>query len=234
MRVLAVGAHPDDLEILCAGTLVRYVREGHEVVMCNVASGDKGSASRTSEEIAEIRLEESRRAAALAGAEHRTLGLSDTTIQAADESQRLVMVELLRQVRPDIVITHYPDDYMGDHREVSKLVLDTTMTATLPLLETESPALDRVPPLFYMDTLAGLGFVPIEYVDITESVEVKLEMLAAHASQCEFLAEDDVSIVDEVRAVARFRGIQAGVRYAEGFAQALVWHRGTTRRLLPA
>lgn len=235
MNVLAVGAHPDDLEILCAGTLARFVRDGHSVVMCNVASGDKGSMTRTSQEIVAIRLAEARRAADLAGAEHRTLGVADTGIVATDEGQQLLMVELLRQVRPDLVITHHPEDYMGDHRQVSALVFDTTMTATLSLLETASPALDRVAPLYYMDTLAGIGFVPQEYVDITDTIELKLEMLAAHESQCGFLSEDGaVSIVDDVRAVARFRGIQAGVQYAEAFAQAHAWHRGTTRRMLPA
>jgi LmbE family N-acetylglucosaminyl deacetylase len=235
VKILAVGAHPDDLEILCAGTLVRYVREGHDVVMCNVARGDKGSTTHTSEEIAALRLEEAARAAEVGGAEHRTLGLADTAIVATDEGQRLLMVELLRQVRPDVVITHHPDDYMGDHRQVSALVFDTTMTATLALLETESPPLERTPPLYYMDTLAGIGFLPQEYVDITETIEIKLQMLAAHESQCAFLSgAGSVSIVEDTRTVARFRGIQSGVEYAEGFVQAHAWHRGTTRRLLPA
>jgi LmbE family N-acetylglucosaminyl deacetylase len=203
--------------------------------MCNVASGDKGSRTRSPEEIAGIRLAEARRASQLASVEHRTLGLPDTTIAAADNDQRLLIVELLRQVRPDLVITHHPEDYMGDHRQVSALVFDTTMTATLPLLKTDSPALERIPRLYYMDTLAGIGFAPQEYVDITETIELKLEMLAAHESQCGFLSEDGtVSIVEDVRAVARFRGIQAGVQYAEAFALAQAWHRGTTRRLLPA
>ena len=77
MRVLAVGAHPDDLELLCGGTLARYVQDGHEVVMCNATLGDRGSFEHTSEEIARIRLAEARRAAELAGATHVTLGLSD-------------------------------------------------------------------------------------------------------------------------------------------------------------
>jgi LmbE family N-acetylglucosaminyl deacetylase len=214
---------------------LRYVRDGHKVVMCNVASGDKGSTTSSSEEIAAIRLSEAQRAAKLAGAEHRTLGLPDTTVAATDEQQRLMMVELLRQVRPDLVITHHPDDYMGDHRQVSALVLDTTMTASLSLLETESPALNEIPPVYLMDTLAGINFAPQEYVDITDTIELKLEMLAAHKSQCDFLSEDGaVSIVDDVRAVARFRGVQAGVRYAEAFAHAQGWHRTKTHRLLPA
>src|SRR5438477_5286823 len=84
MRVLAIGAHPDDLEILCGGTLVRYVQEGHEVVMCHATLGNRGSYVHTSEEIARIRGEEARRAASVAGAEYATLGFSDSEINAAD------------------------------------------------------------------------------------------------------------------------------------------------------
>ena len=83
MRVLAVGAHPDDLEILCGGTLARFVQEGHEVVMCNATLGNRGSFEHTSEEIAEIRLREARRAAELAGAAHVTLGFTDGEISCA-------------------------------------------------------------------------------------------------------------------------------------------------------
>jgi LmbE family N-acetylglucosaminyl deacetylase len=234
MRILAVGAHPDDLEILCAGTLLRYREDGHSVVMCNVAVGDKGSERLPADAIAAIRLEEAQRAAAIAGAEHRTLGVRDTEIAATDPAQRLLMVELVREIRPDLVLTHHPDDYMGDHRQVAALVFDTTMTATLPLLETQSRGLERIPPLYYMDTLAGIGFLPTDYVDVTGTIERKLEMLRAHESQGPWLARDGaVSIVDDVRTVARYRGIQAGVGYAEAFVQAQAWHRVTTRRLLP-
>src|SRR5438874_4084539 len=88
MRVLAVGAHPDDLEILCGGTLARFVREGHEVVMCHATLGNRGSFVHTSEEIGRIRREEARAAAAVAGAESVTLGLTDGEVNAADPEQR--------------------------------------------------------------------------------------------------------------------------------------------------
>ena len=106
MRVLAVGAHPDDLEILCGGTLARFVQEGHEVVMCNATLGNRGSFEHTSEEIAEIRLREARRAAELAGADHVTLGFTDGEVDAGDHDQRTAVVDLVREVRPDLIITH--------------------------------------------------------------------------------------------------------------------------------
>jgi LmbE family N-acetylglucosaminyl deacetylase len=235
VRVLAVGAHPDDLEILCAGTLLRYVQDSHDVVMCNVAAGDKGSTTHAQDEISAIRLQEARRSAEIAGAEHRTLGIPDCEVSAADPEQRLQMVELIREARPEMILTHHPADYMGDHREVSALVFAAGVDATLSLLRTASPHHDVIaPPLYYMDTLAGVGFSPTEYVDISDVIETKLEMLAAHESQVRFLGgREDVSIRDDTRTASRFRGMQAGVRYAEGFVQCQTWLRGTTRRLLP-
>ena len=153
MRVLAVGAHPDDLEILCGGTLARYVQEGHEVVMCNATLGNRGSFVHTSGEIAAIRLGEARRAAEIAGAEHVTLGFTDGEVNAADPDQRRAVVDLVREARPDVIVTHSPNDYMSDHNEVSKLVFDCSFHAMLPLLQTTQPHHGAVTPIYYMDTV---------------------------------------------------------------------------------
>ena len=234
MRVLAVAAHPDDLEILCGGTLARFVREGHEVVMCHATRGDRGSFEHTSEEIARIRLAEAQRAAELAGAEHVTLGFSDAEVNAADREQVRAVVDLVRETRPELVLTHSPNDYMSDHNEISKLVFDASFHATLPLLETGKPHHSLVAPIYYMDTVMGLGFQPVEYVDVTETIETKVAMLEAHQSQLTWLRDHDgVDIVEQMKTTTRFRGQQCGVAYAEGFRPCLTWLRGTTRRLLP-
>jgi LmbE family N-acetylglucosaminyl deacetylase len=234
MRVLAVGAHPDDLEILCGGTLARFVRDGHDVVMCHASKGDKGSFVHSSEEIVRIRGAEARRAADLAGAEYATLGLSDGEVLAADPEQRRIVVDLVREARPDVIITHSPGDYMGDHNEISKLVFECSFHATLPLLETSRPPHTSVTPLYYMDTVMGLGFSPTEYVDVGDVIDVKAAMLEAHESQLTWLREHDgVDIVEQMKTTSRFRGQQCGVQYAEGFVQCMTWLRGTTRRLLP-
>lgn len=234
MRVLAVGAHPDDLEILCGGTLARFVVEGHEVVMCNASYGNRGSFEHSSAEITEIRLREARRAAELAGAAHVTLGFTDGEIDASDREQRLAVVDLIREARPDLLLTHSPGDYMSDHNEVAKLVFDCSFHATLPLLETERPAHDRVTPIYHFDTVMGLGFLPTEYVDVTSTMETKVAMLQAHESQLTWLRDHDgIDIVEQMRAVTRFRGLQCRVQYAEGFTPCLTWLRATPRRLLP-
>ena len=123
---------------------------------------------------------------------------------------------------------------MSDHNEVSKLVFDCSFHATLPLLETAKPSYDTVTPIYYIDTVMGLGFQPTEYVDVTSTIETKVAMLEAHASQLTWLRDHDgVDIVEQMRTTTRFRGQQCGVAYAEGFAPCLTWLRGTTRRLLP-
>jgi LmbE family N-acetylglucosaminyl deacetylase len=234
MRVLAVGAHPDDLEILCGGTLARFVAEGHEVVMCNATTGNRGSFVHTSEEIARIRLGEARRAAEICGAEHVTLGFSDADVNASDRDQIRAVVDLVRDARPELVITHFPDDYMSDHNEISKLVFDASFHATLPLFETGKPHHGVVAPIYFMDTVMGLGFEPTEYVDVTPTIDTKTAMLEAHDSQLTWLRDHDgIDVVEQMRATTRFRGLQCGVTYAEGFRPCLTWLRGTTRRLLP-
>ena len=234
MRVMAIGAHPDDLEILCAGTLARYVDEGHQVVMCHVADGDRGSYEHTREEIAAIREREARAAAAIIGAEYQALGVADGEVDASDPGQRALLTEAIRVARPDVVIAHSPNDYMTDHVEASRLALDTSFLATLPLFETDSPHLPVVPALVYMETVTGNDFVPTEFVDISEHIETKLRALEQHQSQLRWLADHDgVDMLDQIRTVSRYRGLQCGAEYAEGFVPCNVWLRARTRRVLP-
>src|SRR3954454_15745564 len=183
MRVLAVGAHPDDLAILAGGTLARFARDGHEVVMCHATTGNRGSFVHTPEEIAAVPLTEARRAAGVIGAQHVTLGLGDGEVSAGDPEHKRRVVDLVRDARPDLIITHHPQDYMGDHNEISKLVFECSFYATLPLYETGAERHGLVTPIYYMDTVMGLGFQPTEYVDVSETIDTKTAMLEAHESQ---------------------------------------------------
>lgn len=234
MRILAVSAHPDDLDLLCGGTLARYAADGHQVTMCNVANGDCGSLTLGRREIAEVRLNEARAAAAVIGATHHTLGVPDCHVNAADPSQQGLVVDLIRESQPNVIITHHPNDYMGDHNEVSKLLFDCSYFATVPNYRTEMGGVAPLSPIYFMDTVSGLGFNPTHFVDITEVFDRKRQMLLAHESQHAWLRDHDKSdVVDEMEVQARYRGIQCGVRYAEGFVECLTARRPITRRLLP-
>jgi len=105
-RVLAVAAHPDDLEQLCGGTLARYARDGHVVTMCTVALGDRGSYVESRDSTAARRSMESRSAAARLGAELIQLDVPDGEIDDHDPALVKRMVDAVRTANPDVVITH--------------------------------------------------------------------------------------------------------------------------------
>jgi LmbE family N-acetylglucosaminyl deacetylase len=233
MRVLAIGAHPDDLEILCGGTLARCAGRGDHVTMLVMSDGSAGHAEIPADELAAIREREARAAAAVIGADFVWLGLRDEFV-FNDEPTRLRLLDAIRAARPDLILTHAPGDYHPDHVATNRAVFDASFIVGLPNVQTPSPPHPGVPPLLYFDTLAGHGFLPTEYVDISETFAVKCEMLRQHASQVEWLRHhDDIDIVAFMETVARFRGLQCGAAYAEGFQHADVWPRVQTERLLP-
>jgi N-acetylglucosamine malate deacetylase 1 len=226
MNILAVGAHPDDLEISCAGTLAKMKQAGHEVLLCHASSGDKGHYEIPAEELIPMRRKEAQQAGELIGCPVVSLRMKDGEIFSEDESARTAFIDLIRSVEPDIVITHAPNDYMPDHVAVSKLVFDTTFTATLPAFSNRYPIAKKVPALFYMDNLSGIDFQPTIYVDVSDTFAMKLNMLRQHQSQLVWLKEhDNVDIVDFVETLGKLRGIQAGCAYAEGFIQHMAWTR---------
>ncbi|MBD2843797.1 PIG-L family deacetylase [Paenibacillus sp. IB182496] len=236
MNVLAVGCHPDDLEIGCGGTLAKLAAAGHRVTMAHVASGDKGHRVIAPDELRRIRGEEAQMAGRLIGAEVISLDEPDLGVKQDTDALIRKLTALIRRVRPAYIITHPPEDYMKDHMEVSRAVFDASFAATVPHYETEggSAAQDGVVPIYYMDTLAGVGSLPTEYVDITDYMELKIQMNDCHQSQIKWLREHDgIDFLDFVRTVSKFRGLQCGKAYAEGFTQCRAWPRLTTERLLP-
>jgi LmbE family N-acetylglucosaminyl deacetylase len=163
-----------------------------------------------------------------------TLDIGDLEVRAGNPLSIQKMVDVIRHAQPDIIITHAPDDYMTDHIEVSKLVFDASFSASIPHFGTYTDGVAKITPLYYMDTPAGINFLPTEYVDISETIEVKLAALACHQSQIRWLKDHDgIDFLDFTRTVSRFRGLQCNAAYAEGFRQCPTWPRLTAKRLLP-
>lgn len=234
MNVLAIGAHPDDLEMLCGGTLAKYAAQGHRVSMIHVSTGNVGHRVIPQDELILTRAREAREAGALIGAEVISLGEMDLHIRAENMSTRDKIVDVIRQTRPDIIITHNPRDYMDDHEETSRLVYEATMAATVPRHKTRYEHYDRMTPLYYMEPVAGVNSLPEEYVDITDFIEVKLEMLGKHISQHRWLKEhDDMDVIDLTRTLSRLRGYQCDTGYAEGFTCCRQYHKLRAGRMLP-
>lgn len=232
MRIAAVMAHPDDAEILVGGTLLRLAESGWEPGIITMTAGDCGSdASRTSEEIARIRYREAEASAASIGASYACAGFRDIEIFTNAPSVRRV-VELLRTFRPDVVITHSPIDYMVDHEETSRIVRAAVFAVAMPLYRTQAappaePA-EKTPTLYYADAVEGVDALgrrvrPAFYVDVSDRIELKRELLGRHASQRDWLRMHhgiDEYLERTTRWAAAYGG-ECGVEYAEGLRQHL-------------
>jgi N-acetylglucosamine malate deacetylase 1 len=233
MKILAIGAHPDDAELLCAGTLALYTMMGNEVFICHVCDGNKGSNVYASEELAKIRRKEAIDSADIIGATSIWGGVSDGEV-VLDLETRVKIMDVIRQADPDLVITHSPNDYHSDHNNTSKLVFEATYLANLGLWKTKYPPSTKLPYLYYMDTIAGVNFIPSEYVDIEKTIDTKIEMMGKMESQLGWLKDmHNCDAADFIKTIAKFRGFQAGVPFAEAFAQQSMYPQGLTKRVLP-
>ena len=232
--VLVVSAHPDDMEIACAGTLLKCKERGDRVVVCHLSDGNMGHEIIQPDELGKMRCQEAKNSGDLGGFETIWGGFHDLDIYDNNKEARDKVVDVIRKVNPDFIITHNPDDYMPDHTATSRLVFDACFAATVPHYETGEKKVSRLTPIYYMDTLAGVEFNPTEYVDVTPYIDKKLEMLNCHESQIVWMRDhDNIDFPDMVKTCCRYRGYQCGADYAEGFRQCHVYLKGTTKRLLP-
>ncbi len=229
--VLSVLAHPDDAEFLCAGTLVRLWREhGWQVHVASMTPGDCGSVEQSAEEIARIRRQEGARAASLLGGTYHCLEERDLLLFYQERPLERV-TRLLRALRPRIVLTHSPADYMVDHETTSTLARAAAFGAAIPNFFSghgHPPPMAHIPHLYYCDAIEGMDALgrpvqPAFRIDISTVVEAKAEMLAAHASQRDWLLKHHGmdQYVQSMRDWCGQRGRQGGVAFAEGFRQHL-------------
>lgn len=230
---LAVLAHPDDAEFLCAGTLVRLKSLGWSIHIASMTPGDCGSAEHSPEEIARIRRGEGTAAAEAAGATFHCVEERDLRVIYSEPALERV-VRLLQAVRPEIVFTHSPDDYHLDHEQTSKLLRAATFAAPIknflhvPGHAEPNPPLDHIPHLYYCDPLEGKDafgrpIVPSFRIDIGSAMDVKSRMLECHESQRAWLRVHHGvdNLVDSMKHWGATQGSAAGVAYAEGFRQHL-------------
>lgn len=229
-------AHPDDIEITCAGTLILLQEAGWDIHLATMTAGDLGSATLPAATISRIRRREAAASARLLGAGYTCLGLPDLTI-AHTERQKRMVTGLLRDVRPDLLITHPPVDYMADHEQTSSLARDAAFGSTIPNWKAlppigararkPSPPCDALPALLFADpidlaTPDGSRAMARQVVDISAVVEQKAAMLAAHASQRAWLHQQhgEDEYLHWMRRVGVDRARDFGkksVTHAEGF-----------------
>ena len=234
MRVLAIMTHPDDIELYCAGTLLKYKQRGDFVVGCHVANGNMGHVEIMPDELREIRDKESENSAKIGGFDILSLDVGDLTVDSTNIEQLEKVTKLIRDVKPDVIITQSPTDYCSDHVEVSKLVFKASFDASVPHFKPHLGKACDVMPVYYAENDYGMDFMPTEYVDITDVMETKEKMLACHESQLVWIKDHDgVDLIDWLRMHSEERGSQCSVKYAEGFVPMIRSQRMRTYRVLP-
>lgn len=235
MNILAIGAHPDDIECSCAGTLALYAQAGHKVFMAVATNGNVGSPDLKREEIAAVRKAEQQASCDLIGAEMIWMDFDDEWLMN-DRPTRTRFIDAIRQADPDVMFIHSLNDYHPDHRIAGQVAEDARIPASVRLVETALPAIKKIPHMFYLDNVAGVDFEPEAYVDVTSVIELKKQMLLCHQSQDSWMRAvygDDTSITDLMLDNGKARGLAAGVPYAEAFREVRTYPRTGSWNLLP-
>jgi LmbE family N-acetylglucosaminyl deacetylase len=223
---LALMAHPDDAEILCAGTLIRLQKLGWEIHIATMTAGDCGTTTLSASEISAIRRKEASNAAKLIGASYHCLGELDGRVTYDKEAIDKV-VALFRTIAPTLVLAHALRDYMMDHEMTAMLARCATQIFGAPNasdvpLKTQS----GIPHLYYCDPVEGIGpfgesVTSTTVIDISTVLETKAQALACHASQREWLRAHQGmdEYTDAMKRHAAMRGKMIGSAAAEGFVQ---------------
>ena len=205
-KVLVIGAHPDDPESMCAGTMLKLKAMGAEVVAVYLTSGEAGIVGKTHEQARTIRQAEARKACEVLGV--RAVFLTQTDGNAEVNKERYAeMKALIEAEQPDMVITHWPIDSHRDHRVCSILVYDAwRMTG-------------RGFDLYYSEVMTGMqtqNFTPTLWVDVTDYRDKKIEAYLCHESQ-----ELEGAVKEYHDTMERMRGMECQAKYAEAFVQQL-------------
>ncbi len=218
MKILAIGAHPDDVELSCFGTLALCVKRGDTVVVCSVTNGNLGHDSLDKEKLALVRMVEGAEAAQVIGASFCTLDIDDMSVDEHNQDQILKVTNLIRSIKPDLIITHSMDEYHSDHIQTSKLVFRCSMLSSLPNFISDYPHIKEIPHILYMEGIEGRSIKPDIYVDVGETFELKMKGVGCHTSQLPQLENEEYEdIFHTIEVIASYRGLQCKKRVAESF-----------------
>ena len=211
-------AHPDDAELLCAGTLARAKADGAAIAICVMCRGEKGMpAGKKIAKLDQVRHREAKEAAKIIGAELFWFGASDGELVADPRSQKK-LIEIYRQFKPTLLIAHSPKDYHADHRAASALAEAASWSCASLGHVTASPAMKSPPRVWFADTILCHGFEPGFYIDISQQLVLKERMLNCHRSQLARGKDADFAPLAELmHQQAKLRGAQSGCPAAEAF-----------------
>ena len=185
LKILIIGAHPDDCEIKAGGVTAMYRAAGHHVKFVSVTNGEAGHQRLQPAELAATRKAEAQAVARLMGIEYEVLGNRDGRLLATLEP-RFELIALIRRYQPDLILTHRPNDYHPDHRATSTLVCDAAYMVIVPHIVPEVPALRVNPVIAYLSDhfQRPAPFAPTVVVDVEPMLESILDQMECH--RCQF------------------------------------------------
>ena len=182
LRIMMIGAHPDDCDFRCGGVALKYAQMGHKVQFVSISDGSAGHHQMKPEELADRRKMEAQKVADLAGIEYVILGLKDGEIMADLDSRRQ-LIQCIRLFNPDLILTSRPNDYHADHRQTSLLVQDASYLLIVPNICPDTKPMDDMPVIgFFYDRFHNPSFNPDIIIDIDDVIDKKFEMLDCHVS----------------------------------------------------
>ena len=202
LNIVCVGAHPGDPEFGCGGTMAKYSDAGHSVTFLYLTKGEASDPKKTYAEMAALRIKEAETACKILNAQPEFAGQVDGNT-VLDKSKNEEMAKLILAHKPDIVFTQWPVDSHPDHQVTGLLALTTWIKS------------NREFHLYFYEVNTGvetMGFTPTDYVDITTVRDRKKQAMFAHKTQ------DPINTYnDYFKPLEEFRGLEAGVKAAEGF-----------------
>jgi LmbE family N-acetylglucosaminyl deacetylase len=196
MKILAIGSHPDDIEAGCSGTLAKYMQNGHDIYLLVMTEGHMGGGGA-------VRKKEQIKAARILKPREIIWGGYKDTLLTPHMNQMVPDIEaVLKKISPDFIFVHHEDDTHQDHRALAKATISATR---------------YVRNVLFYEGPTTQSFSPTVFVDIKETLDMKIAMLLAHHSQVKKTNIEGLAITDVVRSTAVFRGIQGRVQFAEAF-----------------
>jgi len=246
VRIMAVGAHPDDCEFRCGGVAALWARRGDAVCFLSVTNGAAGHHEMNIAALAQRRAAEAKAAAGVIGIQSVVMSIPDGCLEPTLEN-RLTLIRAVREFRPDLILTHRPNDYHPDHRYTAQLVQDSAFMLTVPQVAPEAPAVRTNPVILYFADpfQKPTPFQADLAINIEPVLDLKLAMLHAHGSQMyewlpwldgkldqvprdeksrlallrQWYDEHDVPPADAFRAVltARYGAAGKGMKHVEAF-----------------
>jgi len=195
MNVLAIGAHPDDIEFGCGGTLLKYSQAGHNVNMLVLTDGDYGGDPGT-------RRSEQEKVASFMGVKGLFWGGFKDTELACSRELILKIDEFIDRTKPDVVFLNFWADVHQDHRAAAQAAISASR---------------YIKEVLFFEVPSTQHFEPDIFVDIQDVLDKKLELLSLHASQVNRTRVENLTILESAKSCAYFRGYQGRVKFAEGF-----------------